>query len=284
MTLLLFDLAGVCAAGCVVLAVLWLSGAPVPEVPRRDAPRLARRLTPLALAGVVTGWTVGATTHLVSAGAIAGLFVARLDSFWAASRVWAAHVRRAEALATWADALARLTDGGSGLRTALQASAPEVPAPLTTHAIALADDFESDLDGALRRFQDAVGDEDADFFVAAMDLVAHGQAGDVATSFRRLASDIRDGAESAQRADAAREEPRSSARAVAAIAAVAVVGFAWVHRDFLGALHGTFGEVSVAVCGGLVVLGQRLLATMDAPPTPLRHRLVAQPVAEEVGR
>jgi len=238
--------------------------ASVTEHDRHWVARVAVAVMVGVLAGVGTGWVVGAI--------LAGL------GCWALPRVLgrdAEHVRRVarvEAIAGWTEMLRDTLSAASGLEQAILATAPLAPAGIRAEITELAARLRSGdrLALSLRRLADRLADPTGDLVIAALVLAAEQQARQLGDLLGALAHTAREQAAMRMRVEAGRARTRTSVRVIVGTTVAFAVGVVLLNRPYLSAYDSVTGQSVLAVIGVLFGVGFLWLARIGAVPAPPR--------------
>lgn len=238
--------------------------ASVTEHDRHWVARVAVAMTVGVLAGVGTGWVVGAI--------LAGL------GCWALPRVLgrdpehARRVARIEAIAGWTEMLRDIMSAASGLEQAILATAPVVPVGIRGELTELAARLQSGdrLAPSLRRLADRLADPIGDLVIAALVLAAEQQARQLGDLLGALAHTAREQAAMRMRVEAGRARTRTSVRVIVGTTVAFAVGVVLLNRPYLSAYDSVVGEAILAVIGVLFGVGLLWLARIGAIPAPPR--------------
>lgn len=262
MNLLVWILGAGLGVGIVLIAAgisrLFASRSGSPALP----PRLALSAILGAAAFAATGWPVAV---------VAGLAAGWSLPVWAAARrEQRARNARAEALASWVEALRDLVSAGVSLPDALSASAATAPAPLRTSLSELARQARTGpISDALAVFAAELADPTADYVAAALTLVTR-RAGSLVPVLDGLASHTRDQLAARQRARTARAGVEAAAVIVAATTTVLVILFAALDPGFLDAYRGLLGQGVLALVVGCFAGSFSWLSRLGADEAPPR--------------
>ncbi len=241
-------------------------GAPWTRQPARvtkDAwPRPARLLVAAAvaiLAGLVTGWPVGA---LLAGGASVGL-----PALWSQTGGRRA-ADRLEAVAAWTEMLRDTLHASVGLSQAIVATAAVAPPAIRPAVIALADRLASGVPAtaALRTFAADLDDASADVVVCALLLAATARAQRLADLLGALAVATREDVVSRLHIDAARASARSGIRIIVVFSVSFVAALAVLAHSYLAPFGSVTGQLVLAVVGACDTAALVLLARMTRPP------------------
>ncbi|MGC7096762.1 type II secretion system F family protein [Amycolatopsis lurida] len=195
---------------------------------------------------LVTGWPV--------AGLAAAAFVVGLPWLRSSSTAAARRIERLEALEDWLRHLADVLGAGSvGLVSALQGSAPDAPAAISTEVAALAQRLRTwTVQTALLTFADDLDDQVGDTAAAGL-CVAHQQGAGVAELLKTLASQVADEVNARRTAEAERARRRSTAQILLGLWAAMFTGFATFGSSaYTSAYDSPLGQLVLALVVGLV--------------------------------
>lgn len=272
-------LGAVCGLGLLVLAGGLRPGPGLAARPWRGDLRLPDPRFTLSVAAfvliaavvfLVTGWVVGS--------ALAGLGAAVLPRVLGDAAAPRDAVRRAEAVATWAEMLRDTMAAAAGIEEAITSTAGVAPLAIRPEVRHLAARLERErLRPALDGFAADLDDPAADLVVTALLLAAEHHARDLGALLGALAASARMEAAMVLRIEAGRSRLRTAARVVT----VTTLGFALLlvlfNRDFLAPYDDPLGQAWLLVVGALFAVAIRELSRMSriaAPP-----RLLAPPGA-----
>ncbi|WP_201301357.1 type II secretion system F family protein [Nocardiopsis sp. FR6] len=213
-----------------------------------------------AVAGLVTGWPVGAVLA-----AAAGWWLPALLGPDTANR---AEADLAEALASWAEQLRDMITGAAGLHQAIAATVTVAPEVIRDQVVALEARLRTGqpMDQAAEAFAAQVDSDLADLIAITLTMGASRQSGDVAGALSRLAEAARDRATAVARISASRARVRSSVRIIAAATTFMLVGMAVFNPAFLEPLGTVSGQLILGVTGGLWAASFFWLARLASPP------------------
>lgn len=216
------------------------------------------------LAGVATGWVVGAV--------LAGLAVWALPRILGRDPEHARRVARIEAIATWTEMLRDTLSAAAGLEQAILATAPLAPPAIRSEITDLADRIENGdrLAPALRRLADHLADPTGDLVIAALVLAAEQQARQLAYLLGSLAHAAREQASMRMRVEAGRSRTRTSVRVIVGTTLGFAVLVTLLNRHYLSAFDTVTGQIILLGIGVLFGLGFAWLARIAAVPEPDR--------------
>lgn len=263
-----------------VSAALILSGVALlvlsPWLPRRQPrkrstilARLSRRTKILILAGVAAGILVAAITGLIVAVVLVPLAVVGLPALLS-SGPGKAQIEKLEALETWTRNLTGHTVVGATIEQAIEASyrtAPEVLKPsLQTLVTRLRAGW--DIKDALFQFAADHQDATVDLVVAALSTSARQRGPGLAAALEDLAVTVAQETQIRRTVEADRAKPRTTARFITIISALALTGLgvAGYLNPYAETPQGQvlFG-VLIAGYVGLLVWMKRMAADKPAP-------------------
>ncbi|MDA8280630.1 MAG: type II secretion system F family protein [Actinomycetota bacterium] len=241
-------------------------GVPWMRQPARVAkeawPRPARLLVAAAvaiLAGLVTGWPVGAL--------LAGCAAVGLPALWAQTGGHRA-ADRLEAVAAWTEMLRDTLHASVGLSQAVVATAAVAPPAIRPAVTALADRLAAGVPAtvALRTFAADLDDASADVVVCALLLAATARAQRLADLLGALATATREDVVSRLHIDAARASARSGIRIIVVFSIGFVAALAVLAHSYLAPFGSVTGQLVLAVVGACDTAALVLLARMTRPP------------------
>ncbi|CAL9330592.1 hypothetical protein SUDANB121_00073 [Nocardiopsis dassonvillei] len=217
-----------------------------------------------AVAGLVTGWPVGAVLA-----AAAGWWMPVLLGPDTTTR---AEADLAEALASWAEQLRDMITGASGLHQAVTATVPVAPDPVRDQVRALDARLRAGLpmERAAAVFAREVDSDLGDLIAVALTMGASRQSGDLGGVLSRLAEAARERATTVARVSASRARVRSSVRIIAAATTFMILGMAVFNPAFLAPLGTVSGQLVLALTGGLWAASFFWLARLASPPEQVR--------------
>ncbi|WP_158851173.1 type II secretion system F family protein [Saccharothrix deserti] len=226
--------------------------------------RLALAVAVGVVAGLLTGWVVGAV--------LAGL------ACWALPRVLgrdpehALRVARIEAIATWTEMLRDTLSAAAGLEQAVLATAPLAPAAIRGEVGELAAGIENGdrLAPALRRLGERLDDPVGDLVVAALLLAAEQQTRQLADLLGSLADAARGQASMRMRVEAGRARTRTSVRVIVGTTLAFAVAVVLLNRDYMTAYDSATGQIVLLGIGVLFALGFAWLARIARVAQPDR--------------
>ncbi len=216
---------------------------------RRAWRRTVTMLVVGVLVGGVTGWPVGALLAAVAAGCLPQLL--------GRDRAARERIEKLEAVAVWTEMLRDTLSAAAGLEQAILATASLAPPALREHTRALASRIErgQPLGPSLRAFADEVADPVVDTVATALVMAAERQARKLADLLGSLAGATREQVAMRLRIDAGRARVRTSVRVVTATTVGMAVGLVLLNRPYLQPFSSLFGQVMLALVGGLFAAG-----------------------------
>ncbi|TVT52021.1 pilus assembly protein TadB [Amycolatopsis rhizosphaerae] len=257
----------------VLLVITGLRGSD-PVRPRRAWPRRPkvtkqRRVAHIGaavavgtLAGVATGWVVGAL--------LAGLGVWALPRIVGRDPEHTRRVARIEAIATWTEMLRDTLSAAAGLEQSILATVPLAPAPIRREVAELAARIENGerLVPALRDLADRLADPTGDLVIAALVLAADQQARQLGDLLGSLAQAAREQASMRLRIEAGRARTRTSVRVIVGTTLCFAVVVVLFNRAYLSAYDSAAGQlvllgIGVLFASGFAWLGR--IATVRQP-------------------
>ncbi len=237
---------------------------PVPP----HALRLAIAGTGFVAAFVLTGWLV--------AGLIVGMAGFSTPTVVRAKANRDREVALMTALATWVEMVRDTISAASGLTETLKATAVTAPAAVRIPVRQLAARAEREpLPDALAKFADEMDHGVADTVAVTLRMAAANQAGSLQDALAELAENTRQEVSMRLRIEASRARQFTSARFIAGVVAVFSVGLVSFSRPYLAPFGAAWGQVALAVIGGLFVGSAIALVKMsqfNSPPRILHVR------------
>ena len=225
--------------------------------------RLAMAITGFVAAVVLTGWLV--------AGLIVGVAGFSAPTVISARANRDREVDRMAALATWVEMVRDTISAASGLIETLKATAATAPAAVRIHVQQLAARAEREpLPDALAKFADDVDHGVADTVAVTLRLAAANQAGSLQEALAELAENTRQEVSMRLRIEASRARQFTSARFIAGVVAVFSVGMVGFSRPYLTPYDTAWGQVVLAVIGGLFIGSAIALVKMSQFNSPPR--------------
>jgi Flp pilus assembly protein TadB len=267
-------IAGVAAAGALLLVSAWTSPPPERIVARRDWSRLTRPV----LSGVVVGSAAFALTGWVVAG-VAGVLAgfAGMQAWQRRRRGGAkAEQARVEALAAWCEQLRDLLSAEHGVIGTIVATARTCPDAIRPEVEMLAAQLGRQRpETAVREFAATLDDPSGDL-VASVLLLAMSRSSRTSELLSELALTIRERAAMRLRVEADRAGQRSEARFIIGFSAVFIGGIAIFGRgsDFLDAYDSATGQLVLLLTAVLFTLGIRWLSRLTRFASPARFLAV----------
>lgn len=195
------------------------------------------------LAGVATGWPVGAVLTVVAV-----WFLPRLIG---PDRAHARRLARVEAVASWTEMLRDVLSAAAGLEQAILVTAPVAPAAIRGEITALAQRLENGqrLAPALRCLSEELSDPTADLVIAALVLSAEHQARRLGELLGSLAATAREQAAMRMRIETSRARIRTSVRVIVATTLAFAVGVVVFNRGYLAAYDTSLGQAVLLFIG-----------------------------------
>ena len=247
--------------------------------------KLRGPLAPLALrlAIAVTGFIAAVVlTRWLVAGLIVGVAGFSAPTVIGAKANRDREIERMAALATWVEMVRDTIGAASGLIETLKATAATAPAAVRIPVQQLAARAEREpLPDALAKFADEVDHGVADTVSVTLQLAAANQAGSLQEALAELAENTRQEVSMRLRIEASRARQFTSARFIAGVVAVFSVVMVGFSRPYLAPYDTAWGQVALAVIGGLFIgsaialvkMGQfrnppRILDVRHTPTTP----------------
>lgn len=231
---------------------------------RHQSLRIGLALAAGVLAGVTTGWVVGAV--------LAGLAVWMLPRVLGRDPEHARRVARIEAIATWTEMLRDTLSAAAGLEQAILATAPLAPPAIRGEITELAARIENGdrLAPALRWLAGHLADTTGDLVIAALVLAAEQQARHLADLLGSLAHAAREQASMRMRVEAGRARTRTSVRVIVGTTLGFAVLVTLLNRHYLAAFDSVTGQIVLLGIGVLFGLGFVWLARIAAVTEPDR--------------
>lgn len=218
-----------------------------------------------SLAGIVTGWPVGAL--------LIGGFVWAAPGLLGGKRAAQAQIARTEAVAAWTETLRDTLAAAAGLQRAIVVTAGVAPAAIAPEVRRLAQRLREmePMPAAMRRFADEVQDATADLVVSTLVLAYERRAGNLSALLGALATSARQEAAMARRVLADRARVRAAVSVVAVFTLGAFGLLVLFNRSFLRPYDSLTGQLVLAVDGAMFACGFMVL-----------HRLARLPLTERV--
>lgn len=225
------------------------------------------------VAGVLTGWVVGAVLAGLAAWALPGTL--RRDP------EHARRIARIEAIATWTEMLRDTLAAAAGLEQAILATASISPAAVRREITSLATRLESGdrLGVALRVLADELSDATADLVISSLVLASEQQARQLGPLLGSLAQAAREQAAMRMRVEVGRARIRTSVRVIVGTTLVFVVGLVLLDRSYLVAYDSTLGQLMLLVVGTLFAAGFSWLARIARVSEAIRFLTLATDLA-----
>jgi tight adherence protein B len=244
-------------------------GAPSDQRDQRWVLRIGLAVVIGLLAGLGTGWVVGAV--------LTGL------ACWALPRVLgrdpehARRVARIEAVATWTEMLRDTLSAAAGLEQAILATAPLAPVAIRGEITELAARIENGdrLAPALRALAEQLADPTGDLVISALVLAAEQQARQLGELLGSLAHAAREQASMRMRVEAGRARTRTSVRVIVGTTLGFAVAVVLLNRPYLSAYDSAGGQVVLLVIGALFSLGFAWLVRIARVSEPTRFLSIA---------
>jgi Flp pilus assembly protein TadB len=213
-----------------------------------------------------TGWPVAAV--------LAGCAAAALPSLSGGRRRQVDQRAVVEAIAAWTEMLRDAVASGRGVQEAVALTAPLAPAALREATLSLrARSVRGPLAPALRAFADDVGDPMADLVAATLTLAATREVRELADLLGALARTTRQRAALRLAAEAGRAGMRTTARAIAGMTIVLLVGMMALQPAYLAPYATPIGQVVALAAAGWFALGFWGLSRLGRPTPPRRLHL-----------
>lgn len=258
--------------GLTAVAVGLTGPGPHPVPVFRRAPRTSRRVGKAERVRGLLAAVVGAVVWLVTGWPVAGVALAALVVFlpwlFAAGRISAQRVERLEAIEDWLRGLAdALGPGTTGLVSALQNSARDVPAVIAGEVTTLAQRLRTwDVQDALLAFAEDIDDQVGDTAAAGL-CVAYQQGAGVAELLKILAGQIADEVTARRAAEADRARRRSTARVLLILWGLMFTGFAlFGSATYTGVYRTVPGQIVLALVLGMVAVALIWLRRLGLEP------------------
>jgi len=228
-----------------------------------------RRLAVPGVAGltgyVLTGWPMLAV--------LAGCGTYFLPGLLRGESGQGARLARIDAVASWAELLRDTLSASAGLYEAIRATAPLAPAairPATTHLAERLARAGTNPHSALRAFADEVADSVADRVAIALGFAVANPTRDLAGLLGALARAAREQAAMGARIQAARARTRTAVRMITGVTLGMGTVLGLLDRNFLAPYGSAFGQLALAVIGGLFAGGFTWLSRLSQLPEPPR--------------
>jgi Flp pilus assembly protein TadB len=216
------------------------------------------------LAGLVTGWPIGAI--------LAGTACWALPALLRRDPEHAHRIGRVEGIATWTEMLRDTLSAAAGLEQAILTTAPLAPASIHPEVAALATRLNNGdrLAPSLRTLADQLADPTADLVIAALLLAAEQHARHLGDLLGALAHAARDQASMRLRVDAGRARIRTSVRVIVGTTLTFAVAVVLLDRPYLTAYDTATGQLVLLGIGALFTTGFAWLMRIARPDEPAR--------------
>jgi tight adherence protein B len=236
---------------------------------QRQALRIGLAVAVAVLAGVATGWVLGAV--------LVGLAVWALPRVLGRDPEHARRVGRIEAIATWTEMLRDTLSAASGLEQAVLATAPLAPPAIRGEITELAARIENGdrLAPSLRHLADELGDPTGDLVIAALVLAAEQHAHQLSDLLGSLAHAAREQASMRMRVEAGRARTRTSVRVIVGTTLCFAVAVVLLNRSYLSAYDSATGQLVLLGIGVLFGLGFAWLVRVAKVTEPERFLSLA---------
>ena len=242
----------------------WSRRTPAAPKDQRQALRIGLAVAVGVLAGVATGWFVGAV--------LAGLAVWALPRVLGRDPEHARRVARIEAIATWTEMLRDTLSAAAGLEQAILATAPLAPPAIRGEITGLATRIENGdrLAPSLRHLADELADPTGDLVIAALVLAAEQQARQLGNLLGSLAHAAREQSSMRMRVEAGRARTRTSVRVIVGTTLCFAVAVVLLNRPYLAAYDSAAGQIVLLGIGVLFGLGFAWLVRIATVTEPDR--------------
>jgi Flp pilus assembly protein TadB len=259
------------AAGLLMLVAGWRGGTPGPSWRRlrlpSDRATLARAAATAGfalLAGLATGWVVGAL--------LAGMTAWFVPSVFGRDKAEAKRVAQIEAVATWTEMLRDTLAAAAGLEQAISVTAPLVPEAIAPQITALAERLSDGqpLAESLRVLGDELDDPTADLVVSALVSAAEHRAGRLGDLLGTLAAAAREQVTLRLKISAGRAQARTTVRITVAVTLLYGAGLTLLDRHYVAAFNDAQGQVVLLIVGALFTAGIAWQARIARIPEPGR--------------
>lgn len=230
-----------------------------------------------ALAGVLSGWVVGAL--------LAGIAAWWLPRLLGPDRQATARVARFEAIASWAEMLRDTLSAAAGLEQAILVTAPLVPDAIRAPVTAAANRLQAGqrLAPVLRDLADEVADPTADLVMSALVMAAEQRARDLGELLGSLAKAARDHAALRMNVSASRAQARSEVRITVGVTVTFALGLLLLDRHYLTAYDSAAGQLTLLVVGALFAAGLALTQRFGRITEPERFLTLTSAAATGTG-
>jgi len=247
----------------------WARRTPAGPPDQRLVLRLAGVLGVGVLAGVITGWPVGAV--------LAGLACWALPGALRRDPGHARRVGRIEGIASWTEMLRDTLSAAAGLEQAILTTAALAPPAIRGEITDLAARLQNGdrLAPALRQLAEDLADPTGDLVIAALVLAAERHARNLGELLSSLAHAAREQASMRMRVEAGRARIRTSVRVIVATTLAFAVAVVLLDRAYLSAYDSPTGQLVLLGIGGLFCLGFAWLTRIAQVPAPARFLTTA---------
>lgn len=183
-----------------------------------------------------------------------------------------------EALDRWVRGLVTVLPGGRDVITALRISRPNAPPLIAAHVDQLVRRLDARVppDEALQKMADTLDNAESDAVLAALKLAVRRTQG-VSATLKAVAENIQDRLEALREIEAERSRPRTQARTVTILSMVLIGGMAIFGGSYFSSLSSPVGQMVVAVCSAVYLIGMWLMYKMTFPRR--RARILIDPEA-----
>jgi hypothetical protein len=215
------------------------------------------------LAGVLTGWVVGALLAAMAVWSLPGL---------GGAGPAASQSNRLEGIAGWTEMLRDTLAAAAGLEQTIIATASTAPEAVRPQILQLAARLEDGerLPAALRHLADDLADPTADLVIAALVLSAEHEARHVGPLLGELAATARSQVEMHQRVDAGRTRTRTTLRVVVGTTVYFAGGLTVFNPAFLRPYSSATGQLVLLGIGALFAVAFAWLRRMARIERPER--------------
>lgn len=230
-----------------------------PTLPR--ARRLALPIAAGVTVFVLTGWPVAVVLAAGGAYFLPGLL--------RTGRGTQARLARIEAVASWTELLRDTLSASAGLYEAIRATGVLAPDPIRPATTRLAERLahpDTDPQAALRALADEIADPVADRVVIALGFAVANPTRDLAALLGALAANAREQAAMGGRIQTARARTRTAVRVIVGVTLGLGAALALLDRSFLTPYNSGFGQLALAVIGGMFAGGFAWLHCLSELP------------------